>query len=91
MRPEKLYLNGMVHAADAIQRFVQGVEPAVVPCSRLGDKGEVFLEDELRQRAVRQKPAVTGGIQPTVCAPPDPVAVPSPLGVLSHPLGDIIT
>ena len=88
MRPEKLDLNGVVHAADAIQRFVQGVEPEVVPCFR---KGEVFLEDELRQHAVRQKPAVTGGVQPTVCAPPDPVAVPSPLGVLSHPLGDIIT
>ena len=88
MRPEKLYLNGMVHAADAIQRFVQSVEPAVVPCFR---KGEVFLEDELHRHAVRQKPAVTGGIQPTVCAPPDPVAVPSPLGVLGHPLGDIIT
>jgi uncharacterized protein with HEPN domain len=48
MRREKLYLADMVEAADAIQRFIQGVEP------------EDFFEDELRHSAVLQKLIVIG-------------------------------
>lgn len=48
MRPEELYLSDIVEAADAIQRFISGVE--------IYD----FLNDELRQSAVLQKLIVIG-------------------------------
>ena len=48
MRPEVLYLTDIVEAANAIGRFLAGVER------------EAFLEDELRQSAVQQKLAVIG-------------------------------
>ncbi|MCS7058820.1 MAG: hypothetical protein NZ849_10715 [Meiothermus sp.] len=43
MRPERLYLVDILEAAEAIGRFLQGVEEAS------------FLKDELRQSAVLQK------------------------------------
>jgi uncharacterized protein with HEPN domain len=48
MQKDELYLHDIVDAADAIQRFLQGI-------SR-----ETFLEDELRQSAVLQKLIVIG-------------------------------
>lgn len=48
MRREELHLADIVDAADAIQRFVQGVAR------------EDFLGDELRQSAVLQKLIVIG-------------------------------
>lgn len=48
MRREELHLTDIVDAADAIQRFVQGV------------RREDFLRDELRQSAVLQKLIVIG-------------------------------
>ncbi len=48
MRPEILYLTDIVEAADAITRFLAGVER------------EAFLKDELRQSAVQQKLTVIG-------------------------------
>jgi uncharacterized protein with HEPN domain len=48
MRREELYLTDIVEAADAIQRFIEGVEH------------EEFFEDELRQSAVLQKLIVIG-------------------------------
>jgi uncharacterized protein with HEPN domain len=48
MRREELYLTDIVEAADAIQRFVEGVPR------------EVFFRDELRQSAVLQKLIVIG-------------------------------
>jgi len=48
MRREELYLTDIVDAADAIQRFIDGI--------RRGD----FLHDELRQGAVLQKLTVIG-------------------------------
>jgi len=48
MRPEELYLTDIVEAADAIQRFIIGIEP------------HDFLNDELRQSAVLQKLIVIG-------------------------------
>lgn len=48
MRPERLYLLDIVEAAEAIARFLQGVEP------------EQFVRDELRQSAVLQKLIVIG-------------------------------
>lgn len=48
MRPEILYLTDIVEAADAIARFLDGVER------------EQFLDDELRQSAVLQKLTVIG-------------------------------
>ncbi|MCS6880311.1 MAG: DUF86 domain-containing protein [Oscillochloridaceae bacterium] len=43
MRPERLYLTDIVDAADAIARFLHGVDEAA------------FMQDELRQSAVLQK------------------------------------
>ena len=48
MRPEVLYLTDIVQAADAIARFLHGVER------------EAFLGDELRQSAVQQKLIIIG-------------------------------
>ncbi len=48
MRPEKLYLTDIIEAADAIERFVAGVDLTK------------FLGDELRQSAVLQKLIVIG-------------------------------
>lgn len=48
MRPETLYLTDIVEAADAIARFLAGLER------------ESFLDDELRQSAVLQKLIVIG-------------------------------
>ncbi len=48
MRPEKLYLTDIIEAADAIERFVAGIDLAK------------FLGDELRQSAVLQKLIVIG-------------------------------
>ena len=43
MRREELHLTDIVEAADAIQRFIEGVQR------------EDFFDDELRQSAVLQK------------------------------------
>ena len=48
MRPEELYLTDMVEAADAIQRFIQGI------------RRDDFLHDEVCQSAVLQKLIVIG-------------------------------
>jgi uncharacterized protein with HEPN domain len=48
MRPERLYLNDIIEAADAISRFLAGVGEAD------------FMSDELRQSAVLQKLIVIG-------------------------------
>lgn len=48
MRSDQQYLTDMVEAADAIARFVVGVD------------GPDFLNDELRQSAVMQKIEVIG-------------------------------
>lgn len=48
MRRELLYLQDILEAADAISRFLAGVEAGA------------FLSDELRQSAVLQKLAVIG-------------------------------
>jgi uncharacterized protein with HEPN domain len=48
MRSEAQYLTDMVEAADAIARFLSGVDR------------EAFLQDELRQSAVVQKIGVIG-------------------------------
>jgi uncharacterized protein with HEPN domain len=48
MRSETLYLTDIVEAADAIARFVDGLQR------------EEFLDDELRQSAVLQKLTVIG-------------------------------
>jgi len=48
MRREELYLTDIVEAADAIQRFVEGIQR------------EDFFDDELRQSAVLQKLIVIG-------------------------------
>lgn len=48
MRSEKQYLVDIVEAADAIARFIAGINR------------ETFLEDELRQSAVIQKIEVIG-------------------------------
>ena len=48
MRPETLYLTDILEAADAIARFLDGVEK------------QDFLNDELRQSAVLQKLIVIG-------------------------------
>jgi uncharacterized protein with HEPN domain len=48
MRREKLYLMDILQAADAIERFVEGIRQAD------------FYEDELRQSAVLQKLIVIG-------------------------------
>jgi uncharacterized protein with HEPN domain len=48
MRREALYLNDILEAADAIQRFIEGFQ-----CDDL-------LDDELRQSAVLQKLIVIG-------------------------------
>jgi uncharacterized protein with HEPN domain len=48
MRPEQLYLSDIVEAAEAIERFLEGVAR------------EVFLRDELRRSAVLQKLIVIG-------------------------------
>jgi len=48
MRPEVLYLTDIVDAADAIQRFVEGIQR------------QDFFADELRQSAVLQKLIVVG-------------------------------
>jgi uncharacterized protein with HEPN domain len=48
MRSEQQYLVDMVEAADAIARFLAGVDRAI------------FLTDELRQSAVMQKIGVIG-------------------------------
>jgi uncharacterized protein with HEPN domain len=48
MRPERLYLNDIIEAADAIFRFLTGVGEAD------------FMNDELRQSAVLQKLIVIG-------------------------------
>lgn len=48
MRPERLYLSDIVEAADAIARFLHGVDEAA------------FMRDELRQSAVLQKLIVIG-------------------------------
>jgi uncharacterized protein with HEPN domain len=48
MRREELYLTDIVEAADAVQRFTEGIQ-------RGG-----FLNDELRQSAVLQKLIVIG-------------------------------
>jgi uncharacterized protein with HEPN domain len=48
MRPEELYLTDIVEAADAIQRFTEGIQR------------ESFYDDELRQSAVLQKLIVIG-------------------------------
>jgi uncharacterized protein with HEPN domain len=48
MRREELYLTDILEAADAIQRFIQGIER------------EDFFGDELHQSAVLQKLIVIG-------------------------------
>ena len=48
MRREKLYLTDIVEAADAIQRFVEGIQR------------KDLIDDELRQSAVLQKLIVIG-------------------------------
>lgn len=48
MRSETLYLTDIVEAADAIARFLDGLQR------------EAFLDDELRQSAVLQKLIVIG-------------------------------
>lgn len=48
MQREELYLTDMVEAADAIQRFIQGIQR------------DDFLRDELYQSAVLQKLIVIG-------------------------------
>ena len=48
MRPERLYLTDMVDAADAIGRFMSGINY------------DDFVRDELRQSAVLQKLVVIG-------------------------------
>lgn len=48
MRREELYLTDIVEAADAIRRFIEGIQH--------GD----FLDDELHQSAVLQKLIVIG-------------------------------
>lgn len=48
MRPERLYLADIVEAADAITRFLQGLDD------------RAFMEDELRQSAILQKLIVIG-------------------------------
>lgn len=48
MRSEELYLTDIVDAADAIARFVHGVER------------EDFCHDELRQSAILQKLIIIG-------------------------------
>ena len=48
MRPEELYLADILQAADAVQRFIQGVER------------HDFFGDDLRQSAVLQKLTVIG-------------------------------
>ncbi|RLC72407.1 MAG: DUF86 domain-containing protein [Chloroflexi bacterium] len=48
MRREELYLTDIVEAADAIQRFIEGIQR------------EDFFGDELRQSAVLQKLIVIG-------------------------------
>jgi uncharacterized protein with HEPN domain len=48
MRPEVLYLTDIVEAADAIQRFIEGMER------------DAFFTDELRQSGVLQKLIVIG-------------------------------
>lgn len=48
MRAERLYLTDIVEAADAIERFLRGVNEAD------------FMRDELRQSAVLQKLIVIG-------------------------------
>lgn len=48
MRPEELYLTDIVEAADAVQRFIEGIQR------------EDFFDDELRQSAVLQKLIVIG-------------------------------
>ena len=48
MRPEALYLADIVDAADAIRRFVKGVER------------QDFVNDEMRQSAVLHKLIVIG-------------------------------
>ena len=48
MRREELYLTDIVEAADAIQRFIEGVQR------------EDFVDDELRRSAVLQKLIVIG-------------------------------
>lgn len=48
MRRERLYLSDVVAAADAVARFIQGVER------------EAFLADEMRQSAVLLKLVVIG-------------------------------
>jgi uncharacterized protein with HEPN domain len=49
MRPDRLYLTDIVHAADAIARFLADV-----------DEETIFLVDELHQSAVLQKLIVIG-------------------------------
>lgn len=48
MRSEKQYLVDMVEAADAIVRFIAGIDR------------EAFLNDEMRQSAVMQKIGIIG-------------------------------
>lgn len=48
MRREELYLRDIVEAADAVKRFVDGVDE------------NAFLKDELRQSAILQKLTVIG-------------------------------
>jgi len=48
MRREELYLADIIEAADAIQRFMEGIQRAD------------FFRDELRQSAVLQKLTVIG-------------------------------
>lgn len=48
MRPEKLYLTDILGAADAIKRFLSGVDQ------------DAFLQDEVLQSAVLQKMIVIG-------------------------------
>lgn len=48
MRREELYLTDIVEAADAIQRFIEGI------------RRDDFLHDELRQSAVLQKLTLIG-------------------------------
>jgi uncharacterized protein with HEPN domain len=48
MRSEEQYLTDIVEAADAIARFIAGIDQ------------EIFLQDELRQSAVIQKIEVIG-------------------------------
>jgi len=48
MRREELYLTDIVEAADAIQRFIEGI------------RRDNFLHDELRQSAIVQKLTIIG-------------------------------